>query len=124
MSFESEEAGGFNDVSRAYKQGPTLENYLALRRANPTADIEVAVFGGIDDLFAMEGELERNGIAAHPLMTGVLDADQTAVSDLSLKLMEQIVRARDAAGSGETQLVRRGMAMPDSLIDWLICVAL
>lgn len=57
-------------------------------------------------------------------MTGVLDADQASISDLSLRLMEHIVRERDVAASGETQLVRRGLAMPDSLIDWLICVAL
>jgi len=43
MSFGSAEGGGFNDVSRAYKEKPTLENYLTLRRANPTAEIEVAV---------------------------------------------------------------------------------
>jgi hypothetical protein len=124
MSFGSGEEGGFNDVSRAYKQNPTLENYLALRRADPDAEIEVAVLGGIDDLFAMEKELERYGIGAHPLMTGVLDANQTAISELSLKLMDHIVRARELTENGETQLVRRGMVMPDSLIDWLICVAL
>ncbi|QGZ94968.1 hypothetical protein [Terricaulis silvestris] len=124
MSFGSGEEGGFNDVSRAYKQNPTLENYLALRRADPDAEIEVAVLGGIDDLFAVEKELERYGIGAHPLMTGVLDANQAAVSELSLKLMDHIVRARELTENGETQLVRRGMVMPDSLIDWLICVAL
>lgn len=124
MSFGSGEEGGFNDISRAYKQDPTLENYLALRRAEPNAEIEVAVLGGIDDLFAMEEELERYGIGAHPLMTGVLDADQASISELSLKLMDHIVNARRLEASGETQLVRRGMAMPDSLIDWIICVAL
>jgi len=66
--------GEFNDVSKAFKRKPTLENYLALRRAHPDETIEVAVFGGIDPLFALEDELEKYGIAAHPLMTGVMDA--------------------------------------------------
>jgi hypothetical protein len=124
MGFGSGDDGRFNDVTRAYKQDPTLERYLALRRSHPDAEIEVAVLGGIDDLFALEGELARYGIGAHPLMTGVLDADQAAISELSLKLMDHIVRARQLTEKGETQLVRRGAAMPDSLIDWLICVAL
>jgi hypothetical protein len=111
-------------VSKAFKANPSLENYLALRRANPDAQIEVAVFGGIDSLFAMEEELKAFGIAAHPLMTGVLDADQEAISDLSLILIERIVSARRLAAQGETHLIRRGLAMPDSLIDWLINVML
>jgi hypothetical protein len=38
--------------------------------------------------------------------------------------MERIVAARRLAEAGESQLVRRGLAMPDSLIDWLINVML
>lgn len=121
---DSEDDGGFNAVSKAFKSNPTLENYLALRRAHPDEEIEVAVFGGIDPLFAMEEELKKHSISAHPLMTGVMDADPEAVSELCLLLMEKIVAGRQLASAGETQLVRRGLAMPESLIDWLINVML
>lgn len=124
MSFSSRTDGKYDDVSRAYKQNPTLENYLTLRRADAQGEIEVAVFGGIDDLFALEEELGRYGIGAHPLMTGVLDADQEAISELSLKLMEHIERARHQEQEGGTHLIRRGVAMPEPLINYLICVAL
>ena len=54
---------GFNEVSKAFKRKPTLENYLALRRAHPDETIEVSVFGGIDPLFAVEDELKVTAIS-------------------------------------------------------------
>lgn len=65
--------GKFNELSKAYKNNPTIENYLRLRKENPGAEIEIAVTGGIDQLFFMEPELERFGIEAQQ-MANVLAA--------------------------------------------------
>ncbi|MEA2875246.1 MAG: hypothetical protein QOF14_442 [Hyphomicrobiales bacterium] len=118
-SFGSQEGGGFNDFSKAFKKNPSIENYVRLRRENPTAEIEVSVLGGIDPLFYMEPELKRYGFDPD-LIAGTLDADPDAISEISLQLMERIIEARKRAEAGETHLVRRGLAVPDKLIDWII----
>ena len=76
-------------LSRAFKRQPTLENYITLRRNHPKIPIEVAIHGGIDPLFYMERELARYGINSND-MASVFDANQDAISKISLHLMEQI----------------------------------
>jgi hypothetical protein len=53
-----------------------------------------------------------------------LDADQDAISEIALCLMEKIIEARQIELSGETHLIRRGKAIPEKLIDWIICCSL
>lgn len=110
-------------LAKAYKRDPSIANYVKLRRENPAVSFEVAVIGGIDDLFAIEQELQKFGIDTD-LVLGAMDADQNAVSELSLQLLERIVEVQRRKDAGETQLVRRGLATPDKLIDWIICCAL
>ena len=119
MSFGTGKKGGFNKLTRAYKNDPSIENYLKLRRRYPKAEIEIAVLGGIEPLFYMEPELRRYGIAPD-LVAGVMDADPIAISEISLFLMEKIIEARTLSRAGESQLSRRGRAIPDKLVDWLI----
>ena len=122
-SYGSDEGGGFNEPSKAYKQNPTIENYVRLRRENPDAEIEVSVIGGFEQLMYMETELRRFGIDP-TLAAGAMDANQAAIGELSLQLLEKIIEARSLAKVGETHLARRGRAIPDKLIDWLITCAL
>ncbi len=110
---------GFNELSKAYKKTPSIENYVKLRRGNPTAEIEIAVLGGMEPLFYMEQELRRYGIDPG-LIAGTMDADPAAISEISLQLMEKIIEARQLAKAGETHLIRRGRVIPDKLIDWII----
>jgi hypothetical protein len=42
---------GFNKLTKAYKRAPTIEHYVALRRKNPKAEIEIAILGGMETLF-------------------------------------------------------------------------
>lgn len=114
---------GFNEFSKVYKKNPSLENYVKLRRENPQAEIEVSVIGGIDPLFYMEHELRKYGIDPG-LVAGTMDADSSAISEISLQLMERIIEARKLSKAGETHLVRRGIAVPDKLIDWIITCSL
>src|SRR5664279_2824002 len=111
-------AQGFNKFSKAYKEKPSLENYVKLRRKNPKVEIEVSVIGGMDPLFAMEPELRRYGF--DPLLVAsIMDADPEAINEISLQLMERIIEARKLSKTGKTHLVRRGLAVPDKLINWI-----
>lgn len=116
-NFGSDEKGGFNEVSRAYKLDPSIEHYVKLRRENPEAEIEVKIVGGIDQLFYLEPELRRYGIDPE-LVASALDANEQAISELSLHIMEKMIEARKSASGGKTHLVSRGLAIPDKLIDW------
>lgn len=123
---EHDQSNEENETSRfakRYKEDPSLENYVRLRRENPNVEIEVAIVRGIEPLFAMELELEKNCIDPN-LVAAVLDANLEAISEMSLILMERIIEERQLSNTGETQLVSRGRATPDRLIDWLIAVAL
>lgn len=106
-------------LSRAFKKDPTIENYIKLRRAYPNVPIEIAIHGGIDPLFYMEPELTRYGIDADD-MASAFDADQDAISKIALQLMEKIIERRRLQKKGKTHLVRRGLTIPDNLIDWII----
>lgn len=123
MNYGSEKKGGFNELTRAYKKAPSIENYVKLRREHPNAEIEVSVMGGIEPLFYMEPELQRHGIEAR-LVTRLMDADPAAISEISLHLMDRIIEARKLAKTGKSHLTRRGLAIPDKLIDWLIACSL
>jgi hypothetical protein len=122
-NFGSVESGGFNEITKEYKANPTIENYVKLRRANPSAEIEVGVIGGFDSMFYMREELERYGIDPD-LLGGILDSDQDAIGEISLRLMEKMVEGRQIERAGETHLIRRGLALPERLIDWVICCSL
>lgn len=120
--FGSDESG-FNEFTKEYKANPSIDNYVRLRRANPNAEIEVAVIGGFEAMFYMREELERHGIDPD-LLGGILDADLDAISEISLRLMEKIIEARQMEKAGDTHLIRRGLVIPDKLIDWVICCSL
>ena len=122
-SFGSAPSGGFNAVTKAFKQDPTIDTYLKLRREHPTAEIEVGIHGGIEQLYYIEPELARYGISATEF-AGVFDADPETISKFSLFFMGKIIEARELKKAGETHLMRRGLAVPDKLIDWFITCSL
>jgi hypothetical protein len=111
------------DLSRAYKDNSTIGNYLRLRREHPDVEIEVAIIGGIDQLFHMEDELKRHGIP-DLVVAGTMDANPAAISELCLILLEKLAEREKREKEGATQLVARGLAIPDQLVDWLIAVML
>lgn len=117
------EDGQVEDLTKLYKTDPSIEHYVRLRREKPDARIEVGVIGGFDAMFYMREEFERYGIDPN-LLGGILDADPEAVSEVSLRLMEKMIDARQMDGAGQTHLIRRGMAIPDRLIDWVISCSL
>ncbi|MEP3073231.1 helix-turn-helix domain-containing protein [Maricaulis sp.] len=123
MVYGSDESGRFNTFSLAYKDNPSIENYVHLRRSNPEAEIEISTLGGFDAVVAMRSEFEPYGFTVEELMK-VLDADQATLSEVSLRLLEELVRQKTLIEGGESHLVSRGKAIPNKLIDWVIALAL
>ena len=114
---------GFNKLTSEYKKSPSIENYVKLRRQHPRSEIEVSVLGGIDPLFYMEPVLKQYGFDPQ-LIASVMDADADSISEASLQLMEKMIEARQRSMRGDTHLIRRGHAIPDKLIDWIVCCSL
>ena len=119
----SKDDGGYNEPSMAYKKAPSIEHYVKLRRTDPGAEIEIAVIGGMDQLFFMEEELSKFGFDPE-MVASVLNADPEAISELTLQIMEKIIEARSLAKAGQTHLTRRGLAIPDKLVNWLVACML
>lgn len=115
--------GSFSDLSKAFKDNPTLEHYLELRRGNPGKLIEVSPSSYLSWVLANEERLEALGISTNDVV-GCLDADEASASRLSLRLIELLVERRGREGSGETHLVGRGEAISDSLVNYLIAMML
>lgn len=119
----TDEFKGFSRLSQLFKSDPTIENYVALRRENPDEEIEVAIFGGLDPWIALKDkrrdELKLSGIKSS-LLLNVMDADEAAISELSLQLLEKLIERKKLQKNGETHLVGRDAAISDALIDYLI----
>jgi hypothetical protein len=114
---------GFNKSTKAYKRNPTIENYVRIRRADPEEEVEVAVIGGMDQLYFMEPELRRFELDPARIAS-VMDADAESISEVSLQLMEKIIERNQRQKAGETHLVARKASIPDKLVDWIINCAL
>ena len=120
-SYGRDEEGNFNASSKAYKENPSIENYVKLRRLNPEGEIEVTVVEA--NLDAMLPELKKYGIDA-PLFAGLFDGDPDSISEVSLLLMERLAERKELSKTGETHLIRRGLAIPDKLVNYLIALML
>ena len=115
--------GGFSELSKAFKDNPTIEHYLELRRQNPGKLIEISTNWSLDWVFANEIRLSAIGIEVKDVV-GSLDADEASASRLSLRLLELVAERRAREASGETHLVVRGEAISDSFINYLIAMIL
>ena len=111
------------DLTQAYKQDPSIENYLRIRRAHPDVEFDVGIFGRASEWFYIQPELERFGISWE-LLLSVLEAKPDAISEMALLLLEKASERKRKAKGGGTHLVRRGNAIPDKLVDWIIACSL
>ena len=111
--------GKFNSFTKAYKDNPSIEHYVKLRRENPNAEIEVAVIGGFEQAGFMQPELQKYGLDLD-LVRSAMFGDPSSMAELSLRLLERMIEAKSLSKSGKTHLTRRGLGIPDSLINWLI----
>jgi hypothetical protein len=123
MTADEPSSGGWSEATKAYKANPTIENYVKLRRENPDVEIEVAISGGMEALFAMEKEFRKYGLEPE-LVAGVMDADTDSISKVCLHLLEKIIAAQSLNETGETHLASRGKTVPNKFIDWIIACSL
>ena len=115
--------GDWTPESQAYYQDPTVENYLKLRRDNPDAEIQVHTNGDELRLPGIRDELLKYDVDPE-IFIRIFEANQETISFYSLFFLEKIEEARKATARGETQLIRRGLAVPDKLVDYFIKCAL
>jgi hypothetical protein len=113
----------FRKLAAAYEEEPTLENYLRLRRDIPEAEIDVGLFGGLDQVEILDGELHKHGIAPE-LVVGSLDAYEPDIDELSLRLMECLVARSKLPKEGPGHITRRQNAISDTIVAYLIAMML
>jgi hypothetical protein len=113
----------FKALVAAYQGVPSLENYLRLRREFPNVEIDVALYGGIDALCALEPHLKKHEIDPQ-LVAGVLDASEPKIDELSLLLMERLVARGKLPKNVPGHIEKRRQAISDPLVDYLIVIML
>jgi len=123
LGWSSKRLALFKKFVVAYRKAPTLENYILIRRRFPEVEIQIARFGGIDQLFALEDEFQRQGV--DPLLVaGALDALEPNIDDLSLCLAECLVARSKLPRDGPGHIVQRRNAISDATVNYLIAVML
>ena len=111
------------DLSERFKKAPSIDLYVKLRRENPDDEIEFATSPGIEWLFNAGTELEQWKIPEE-LVAGALDADEASICELSLVLLECLVKRREIENSGKVHAVGCGEAISDSFVNFLIAMML
>jgi hypothetical protein len=113
----------FKSLVASYQKEPNLENYVRLRRGVPDAEIDIALFGGVDPALSIEEHLSKHGI--DPLLVyGALDAFLPDMDELSLRLMECLVAREKLPKGAPGHLDMRRDAISDALVDYLIVMML
>lgn len=110
-------------LSKEYKATPSIENYLRLRKAHADKEIEVAVTGGIEWLFANEALVRDQGIDPQ-IIAGALDASHDAISTLSLTLLKMLSNREKLHQSGIAHITSRGEGISDAFANYLIAMML
>jgi hypothetical protein len=114
---------GFNDLTREYKESPTIENYVRLRREHPRGEVEISTTGGIEFLSAQEEDLRAQGLDPNVIIR-LFDADLEAQAEISLLLLQKLIERDNLHKSGETHIVSRKKVVSDTIINYLIGCAL
>jgi hypothetical protein len=113
----------FKQLVVEYRQRPSVENYLKVRHLFPDAEIQVDRLGGIDALFALEKDFEKQGVDPE-LIVAALEAEEPAIDALSLRLLECLA-ARDNIETGRPGYIeRRRNAITDATVNYLIAMML
>src|SRR5262249_3838111 len=123
MPTNNDKPSGYDRLTKLFQRNPTIENYVALRRAHPGKIIGVTFSGGMEWLFQNAEMLKRFEIDPE-LVAGAMDCDPRDISELSLLLMERLISREKALKSGRSQLVSRKKAISDRLVNYLITVVL
>lgn len=106
-----------------YQLEPSVKKYLVLRDVYPDKDPSLDRYSGIDQLYALKPLLEKFSIESVDV-AACMDADPAAIDRVSLKLLALLEERREQELAGDDTLQSRGVAITDSLINYLISIIL
>lgn len=113
----------FKQLVVDYRQKPTIENYLRVRRQFPEIEILIDEFGGIDPLFVLGKEFQDQGIDPQ-LIAECLDAYEPSIDALCLRLMERIIEREKISKNEPGHIEKRRAAIADAMVNYLIVTIL
>lgn len=111
-----------NDIAN-YQSEPSIKKYLALRNHYPDRDPSFVKYSGIDQLYALKPLLEKFSLDFADVAAS-MDADPKAIDRVSLRLLTLLDERRDLEAEGRDTLRRRGIAITNGLINYLIAIIL
>ncbi len=123
LGWSDERLATFKQLIGAYRHKPSIENYLLIRRAFPEVEIQIGRFSGIEPLFALEKDFEKQGVNPD-LVAAALDADEPPVDALSLCLIERLVARGKLPKDGPGHIEKRRNAIRDATVNFLITTML
>jgi hypothetical protein len=111
----------FKHLSVAYREEPTIENYVRVRREFPDLEIKVGYFE--DPLVILDWKFPGHGI--DPVLIGdVLDAKEASIDALSLCLLERLIARGKLPKEGPRHIEERRNAMSETTVNYLISTML
>ena len=113
----------FKQLVVAYRREPTIESYIQIRRKFPEVEIQIGEFGGIDALFALQEDFEKQGVDPG-LVAAALDSDEPSLDALSLRLLECLVARSKLPRDGVGYIEKRRSAISDAMVNYLISLML
>ena len=123
LGLSGERRALFKQLVVAYRREPTIESYIQIRRKFPEVEIQISQFGGIDALFALQEDFEKQGV--HPeLVAAALDSDEPSLDALSLHLLECLVARSKLPRDGVGYIEKRRSAISDAMVNYLISLML
>jgi hypothetical protein len=113
-----------NPDMEAYIIDPTLENYVKCRRLGfepnyPTFSGNLA-YSEVNEILKPHDNIN---ISENDLWN-ISCANEETIQKLSLKLIEDTYTHKTLKKTGQSSIIRRGKALPNDLVDWLICLML
>jgi hypothetical protein len=123
LGWSSEKTELFIDAVVAYRKNASIENYLFIRQKFPEVEIQVAQFGGIEALFALQADFKDQGINPD-LIAGALDGVEASVDALCLRLLELLLEREKLPKKGPGSIDRRRKAISDASVSYLITTIL
>ena len=123
LNWSDERLAAFKQIIADYRRKPTIDAYLRVRQQFPEVEIQIGVLAGIDPLFVLKEEFEKQGVDRE-LVAGCLDADEPSIDDLCLQLIEKIVAREKISKDEPGHIQKRRAAISDAMVNYLIVTIL
>jgi hypothetical protein len=119
LGWSNERLTSFTQLVVQYRKEPTIENYLRVRHEFPEIEIQVAQFGGIDPLHALESNCMKWGLDIG-LIAATLMFDESAVDALSMRVLELLAARSRLPKDGPGHIQKRRDMVSDADVNYLI----